>query len=295
MLAAFDHGEGAVIVDALEILGFDAVPVDVGMSFAFYRYSANEVFDKDGVIIGVFGDVFFVRSFQKGKDFRAGTGFDQRDQIFDPDRFSKSDFEPDEAALIMGSAFADCLAAWAESGDRNSDGDFEAKIFAVKSCIEVGLVIDEALSGGDRSFFFDEVGKIEFEVGRVGLETILESAEDGGNAFHMNEATVFMEDLDKTAHVGALELVGEIDGQGYRSDGVLGRVGAVANDDRIAESFDAHFIDPQVAEIWGGLSVLKRVGLGLGLFQSMAILTESCYWAKGRDLDFGLWRSINYR
>jgi len=74
----------------------------------------------------------------------------------------------------------------------------------------------------------------------------------------------------------------------------LGRVGAVANDDRIAESFDAHFIDPQVAEIWGGLSVLKRVGLGLGLFQSMAILTESCYWAKGRDLDFGLWRSINY-
>jgi len=194
----------------------------------------------------------------------------------------------------MGSAFADRLAAWAEGSDRNSDCDFEAEIFAVKSCIKVGLVVDEALSGGDRGLFFDEVGEIEFEVGRVGLEAFLESSEDCGDAFHMNEATMFLEDFDKTAHVGAFELVGEIDGEGYRSDGVLGCVGAVANDDRIAESFDAHFIDPQVAEIWGGLSVLKRVGLGLGLFQSMATLTESWFWAKGRDLDFDLRINISH-
>jgi len=51
-------------VDAFEILGLDAVPVDVGMGFAFYRYGADEVFDKDGIIVGVFGDVLFVRSFQ---------------------------------------------------------------------------------------------------------------------------------------------------------------------------------------------------------------------------------------
>jgi len=273
-----------VIVDALKILGFDAVPVDVGMGFAFYRHGSNEVFNEDRIIIGVFGDVFFVRSFQQGKDFRAGTGFDQGDEVFDPDRFPKGDFEADEATLIMGSAFADRFAAWAEGGDRNSDGDFEAEIFTVKSCIEVGLVIDEALSGGDRGFFFDEVGKIEFEVGRVRLEAFLESSEDCGDAFHMNEATMFLEDLDKTAHMGAFELVGEVDGEGNCGDGVLGRVGAVADNDRISESFDAHFIDPQVAEIWGSLGILKGVGLGRGLFQSMATLTESWFWAKGRDL-----------
>jgi len=50
-------------VDALKILGFDAVPVDVGMGFAFYRHGADKVFDKDGIIIGVFGDVFFVWAF----------------------------------------------------------------------------------------------------------------------------------------------------------------------------------------------------------------------------------------
>jgi hypothetical protein len=232
----------------------------------------------------VFGDVLFVRSFQQGKYFRAGTGFDQGDEVFDPDRFPEGDFEADEAALIMGSAFADRLAAWAEGGDGNGDGDFEAEIFAVKGRIEVGLVIDEALRSGDRGFFFDEVGEIEFEVGRVGLKTLLESAEDSGNALHMNEAAMFLEDLDKTAHMGAFELVGEIDGKGDRGDGVLGRVGAVANDDWIAESFDAHFIDPQVAEIWGSLGILKGVGLGRGLFQSIGILTESCFWATSQKL-----------
>ena len=68
-LAAFDHGVGAVIVDALKIFGLDAVPVDVGMGFAFYRYGANEVFYENGIIVGAFGDMFFVGSFQKRENF----------------------------------------------------------------------------------------------------------------------------------------------------------------------------------------------------------------------------------
>ena len=110
----------------------------------------------------------------------------------------------------------------------------------------------------------------------------------------MNEATMFLEYFDKTAHVGAFELVGEIDGKGDRGDGVLGRVGAVANNDRIAESFNAHFIDPQVAEIRRGLCVLKGVGLGRDLFQSMTTLTESWFWAKGRDLHLDLRLNISH-
>ena len=85
--AALDHGEGTVIVDALKILGFDAVPVDIGMGVTPHRYGADQILDEDGIIIRALGDVFFVRPLEEGKDFRAGTGFDESDKVLDPDGF----------------------------------------------------------------------------------------------------------------------------------------------------------------------------------------------------------------
>ena len=68
-LTAFDHGVGAVVMDAFEIFGFDPVPLDIGVGIAFYGYGANEVFDKDGIIIGPLGDMFFVGPFEERVDF----------------------------------------------------------------------------------------------------------------------------------------------------------------------------------------------------------------------------------
>ncbi len=56
-------------MDAFEVFGFDPVPLDIGVGIAFYGDGADEVFDKDGIIVGVFGDMFFVGSFEEGVDF----------------------------------------------------------------------------------------------------------------------------------------------------------------------------------------------------------------------------------
>ena len=140
-LAAFDHGVGAVIVDALKIFGLDAVPVDVGVGLALERDGADEVFYENGIIVGAFGDMFFVGSFQKRENFRAGTGFNQGNEVFDPNCFAEGDFESNEAALIVSAALTNGFAAGAKRGDGNGDGDFKAEIFSMKGGVKVDLVI----------------------------------------------------------------------------------------------------------------------------------------------------------
>ena len=56
-------------MDAFEVFGFDPVPLDIGVGIAFYGDSADEVFDKHGIIVGSLGDMFFVGSFEEGVDF----------------------------------------------------------------------------------------------------------------------------------------------------------------------------------------------------------------------------------
>jgi len=58
-----------VIVDAFKILGFDTIPVDVGVGIASDRDGSNQILHEDGVVVGAFGDVLFVRTFEQGKDF----------------------------------------------------------------------------------------------------------------------------------------------------------------------------------------------------------------------------------
>ena len=159
-LPALDHCVRAVIVDAFEIFRLHAVPLDVGMSVAFEGNGTDEVLNKNGIIVGLFGHVLFVGPFEERKNFGAGTGFDQRNKILDPHGFAEGELKSDEATLIMGATFADGLAAGAESGDGNCDSGFEAKIFSVEGGIEVNLIIHEAWGGSDGGLFFYEVGEI---------------------------------------------------------------------------------------------------------------------------------------
>ena len=68
-LTAFDHGVGAVVMDAFKVFGLDPVPLDIRVGIAFYGHSANEVFDENGIIVGSFGDMFFVGPLKEGVDF----------------------------------------------------------------------------------------------------------------------------------------------------------------------------------------------------------------------------------
>ena len=271
-------------MDAFEVFGFDAVTADIGMGIAFQSDGSDEVLDKDRVVVCAFSDVFFVGPFEEGVDFRAGAGFDEGDEIFDPNGFTERDFEPDLAALVVGAAFTDGLTAGAEGGDGDGNSELEAEILSVEGGVEAGLIIDEAGGGGDGGFFLDEIREIEFEVGGVGLESFLKGAEDRGNAFDMDETAVFLEDFDEAAHVGALKVVGKIDGEGDGGDGVLSGVGAVADDYGVAKSFDADLIDPEIAEVRGGLGVVQGTGLGGYLFQTEFMLTRSTLLAKRKVL-----------
>ncbi len=85
----------------------------------------------------------------------------------------------------------------------------------------------------------------------------------------MDETAVFLEDFDEATHVSAFELVGEVDGEGDGGDGILGSVSTVADDDGVAESFDADLIDPEISGIGRGLGVWERIGMGRGRFQRM--------------------------
>jgi hypothetical protein len=223
----------------------------------------------------LFCHIFFVGPFEEGKDFGAGTGFDQRDEVLDPNGFPEGYLKSDEAALIVGATLADGLAAGAESSDGNCDSDFEPEIFSVEGGIEVDLIIYEARGGSDGCFFFYEVGEIKFEVSGVGLKALLKGTKDRGNAFDMDEAAVFLEDFEKATHMGSFELVGEVDCESDCCDGILGGVGAVADDDGVAEAFDADLIDPKVPRIGGRLGVVKGVRNARGAFQNVKIVTET--------------------
>jgi len=68
-LASFDHGVGAVVMDAFEVFRFNPVPLDIGVGIAFHGDGANEVFDENWIIVGPLGDMFFVGSFEERVDF----------------------------------------------------------------------------------------------------------------------------------------------------------------------------------------------------------------------------------
>jgi hypothetical protein len=90
----------------------------------------------------------------------------------------------------------------------------------------------------------------------------------------VDEAAVFLENLDKATHVSAFELVGEVDSKSDGGNGILGGVSTVADDDGVAESFDADLIDPEISGIRGGLGVWEGIGMGRGRFQRMLILPQ---------------------
>ncbi len=56
-------------MDAFEVFGFNPVPLDIGVCVAFHGNGADEVFDENGIIVGAFGDMFFVGPFEERVDF----------------------------------------------------------------------------------------------------------------------------------------------------------------------------------------------------------------------------------
>ena len=111
--ALFYTGVSVVIVDTLEVFGFDLVPCDMRVGVEAGGDVTNQIFDEHGVFIGPFGDVLFIRAFEQGLEFAAGTGLHQFNDVLDPNGFIAAQLDSHFTALVVGAMNTDRLGAGA--------------------------------------------------------------------------------------------------------------------------------------------------------------------------------------
>src|SRR2546430_17415698 len=83
----------------------------------------DQVLDEARPRVGALGDVLLVRPLEDRVEVAGGARFDERNEVLDPEEPGEPDLDPDDAALVVGRALADRLAAGAEAGDRDLDTD----------------------------------------------------------------------------------------------------------------------------------------------------------------------------
>lgn len=269
-LALFDGGVGVVAVDALVIFGFDFVPGDVAMGVEFFGDAADEVFDEHRIFVSAFGHGFFVATFEEGVKFGAGAGFDQSDEVFNPNGFARADLDGAKAALIVRAVFGNGFGTRAQGGNANFNGEDEIDVLSSGSGVEARGVIHHTFHSGDGRFFGQEVGKFHFQVRGGGIELGLHCVQDVGDVFHVDHAAVGIEHFDEAAHVGAFEVMGQIDKHADGGDGVLDDFFFVADLDGEPQAANADFVDAQFAMVTLALFVVHDFDGGTGTIFRLA-------------------------
>ena len=112
--------------------------------------------------------------------------------------------------------------------------------------------VDLALPG----LILEEVGKFYFHVGLFSLQKFFHFLEDDMKTLQIDGPVETVKDLDKAAHMSALELMGQIDGHIDRADRTLLLVGFVEDGDRIGD-----VLDPDLLDIYSPV-----IGLALDIF-----------------------------
>ena len=107
------------MVDAFEVFHGNAEGLDGRMLPCRDCRIADDVFDKNRVIIGQFGDGLFVRTLEHTIEFAAGGGFSEPDQPVRPRWGAAFYGEGDLPALIVCPPVADRLGAGTYRGDRH--------------------------------------------------------------------------------------------------------------------------------------------------------------------------------
>lgn len=113
----------------------------------------------------------------------------------------------------------------------------------------------------DGSFFLHEEGKLDHDVGFFSFESFSHSIEHGREGLDGDFLACVIEDFQESAHVGAFEFAGEINGEGEVADGVLPFVGSVENDDGEFDFAHADFVDGDIALIGSFLYIGEGGGV----------------------------------
>ena len=247
-----------VVVDALKIFGFHLVPRHVWMLIQAHRYIPHKIFHKNRILKCALGHVFFIRPLEQGKQLAAGRGFNQLDNVLNPNCLTAAELHGHLTTLVVCALFADGFGAGAQGGDMGAHLEQKIDLLAVGSGIKPRAIVHQASFARDRCGFFQEEWKIHFQVCRLRIELILHGGEDVRNIFHVNHVAVCVEHLKEAAHVGALEVLRQIYKHPNGSDCVLMRMGLVANADRETQVSNAHLVDTQLTMVAFLLNIRQR-------------------------------------
>ena len=254
----FNACVGVVVMDALEIFGFNLVPCHVRMLIQAHRHIPHQIFHKNRILKCALGYVFFIRPFEQGIQLAAGRGFNQLDNVLNPNRITASELHGHLTALVVCALFADGFGAGAQGGDMNAHLEQKIDLLAVGSGIKPGAIVHQPRFARDRCGFFQEKRKIHFQMRRLRIELILHGGEDVRNIFDVHHVAVCVEHLKEAAHVGALEVLWQIYKHPNGGDGFLMRMGLVANADRETQVSNAHLVDTQLTMVAFLLNICQR-------------------------------------
>lgn len=239
-----------MIVNAFLIFGFDLVPVDSGSGVQPHGHIANEVLDENRVFIGPLRDGFFVLPLEKGVHFTGSAGLDLGNQIFNPNGLLRSNADSHFAALIVGSIFGNRLGTGTKRRDIAFDRENKIQLRAPQGGIKADGVIHQTLLVGNRGLFDQEEGKFHFEMGIGCIQPQLHGPQDLGNVLNVNDISMFIENLNETAHVRSLKLFRQVDEKTQCGDCILERLVAfVTYLDRESKASDAYLINGQLTEV----------------------------------------------
>ena len=124
------------------------------------------------------------------------------------------------------------------------------------------LIVHQALHSGDGGLLVDEEGKGHLDVARFRLQTFGHLGQHLLEGLDGDLALVVVEDLHEARHVGALEVVGQVDVHVEGRDGVLFAFAAVAHADGMADVLDADFVDGDAPGVGAALDIGDFVYLG---------------------------------
>ncbi len=165
-------------MDRLEVFAFDGVPGHAVIFVQGHGQVADDVLDEFRIVERLFGDEFFIGSFEHGVNRGAGGGFHDGDEFFDPHHAVDADAGGDFAALVVGAVGGNFFGAGAEAGGGGADSHDEI-VGAVAGSLEGADIVHQAFGAGDGGGFFDEIGEGEFDMGVAGVELGFHFLKDG--------------------------------------------------------------------------------------------------------------------
>ena len=258
----FDYCKSRVVVDALVVHGPNLEPLDTGVDFELGRRVADDIFHENRIVVSLHGNMALIGAFEQWIDRGGGRFFCHIHEFLDPEEIpgtifllTRADGDGDISALIVGSVVADFLGAGAEGANGNAHTEEEVVALAIGFPDECAEVVHGRGETGDRGLALDKVGKLDFDVCRLGIEAFFQVVKDCRDCAHGELALVLSEDLQEARHVGAFEVMWQTHGEGNLRSALLLLVLPVEDSDWVKQIADTNLVYRDSACVWSALDV----------------------------------------